>query len=134
MPIELNFTNRHVVVTGGTGALGAAVVETLVECGATCHIPSLHAADPKSFSMANHPQVRVVPGVDLTNESSVASFYGSVPSMLWASIHCAGGFAMSPLADTSLADFRKMIDTNAVTCFLCCREAVKRIRGGKDGG
>jgi NAD(P)-dependent dehydrogenase (short-subunit alcohol dehydrogenase family) len=42
---------------------------------------------------------------------------------------------MSPAAQTSLAEFRQMIDTNAVTCFLCCREAIRRIRGtGKDGG
>ena len=55
---------------------------------------------------------------------------------LWASIHSAGAFAAGLIADTSLADFRSMMDVNAVTCFLCCREAVRRIRAhpGTPGG
>ena len=36
--MELDYSNRHVVVTGGTGALGAAVVELLINAGATIHI------------------------------------------------------------------------------------------------
>ena len=41
-----------------------------------------------------------------------------------------------PIAETSLADFRRMIETNAVTCFLCCREGVRRMRStpGNPGG
>ena len=35
----MEFAGRHVVVTGGTGALGTAVVSALLERGATCHIP-----------------------------------------------------------------------------------------------
>src|SRR5436305_1218164 len=41
-----------------------------------------------------------------------------------------------PAGDTSAADFRKMFDVNALTCFLCCREAVRRMRltGKSDAG
>jgi NAD(P)-dependent dehydrogenase (short-subunit alcohol dehydrogenase family) len=132
--LSIDFSNRHVVVTGGTGALGAAVVELLIESGATCHIPAHRAPEAASFPLARHERVRVVPGVDLTSESAVASFYASVPS-LWASVHSAGAFTMSAIVDTSLADFRKMIDTNAVTCFLCCREAIRKMRAsGAPGG
>ena len=35
----MSFQDRHVVVTGGTGALGTAVVGALLERGATCHVP-----------------------------------------------------------------------------------------------
>ena len=35
----MNFQDRHVVVTGGTGALGAAVVDALLQAGAWCHVP-----------------------------------------------------------------------------------------------
>jgi NAD(P)-dependent dehydrogenase (short-subunit alcohol dehydrogenase family) len=132
--MQIDFSGRHVVVTGGTGALGAAVVELLVNSGAVCHIPAHGAPDAKQFPLASHERVNVVPGVDLTDEASVVSFYAGLPG-LWGSVHSAGGFAMSPAADTSLAEFRQMIDTNAVTCFLCCREAIKRIRAtGKEGG
>jgi NAD(P)-dependent dehydrogenase (short-subunit alcohol dehydrogenase family) len=35
----MDYRDRHVIVTGGTGALGAAVVGVLVEAGAVCHVP-----------------------------------------------------------------------------------------------
>ena len=128
------FSGSHVVVTGGTGALGAAVVQALVEAGATCHIPSHSAADPQRFPLAKDERVRVVAGIDLTDESAVTKFYGGLPS-LWASIHVAGGFAASPIAETPLSQFDEMMSTNATTAFLCCREAVKKIRAsGKGGG
>jgi NAD(P)-dependent dehydrogenase (short-subunit alcohol dehydrogenase family) len=128
--LNLDFTNRHVVVTGGTGALGAAVVQILLDAGAICHIPALHQP-----AGAAHDRVHIQSKIDLTDESAVSKFYESLPS-LWASIHTAGGFAAAAIADTSLATWKQMHDTNAVTCFLCCREAIKKIRKSKndDGG
>jgi NAD(P)-dependent dehydrogenase (short-subunit alcohol dehydrogenase family) len=35
----VDYRDRHVVVTGGTGALGTAVVGALVGAGAICHVP-----------------------------------------------------------------------------------------------
>jgi NAD(P)-dependent dehydrogenase (short-subunit alcohol dehydrogenase family) len=34
----MDFRDRHIVITGGTGALGTAVVEALVAGGAVCHV------------------------------------------------------------------------------------------------
>jgi NAD(P)-dependent dehydrogenase (short-subunit alcohol dehydrogenase family) len=129
--MRIDFTGLHVVVTGGTGSLGAAVVELLVAAGATCHVPAHRPANPSEFPLASHERVRVTPGIDLTDESAVSSFYTALPS-LWASVHSAGAFTMAPIAETSLSDFRKMIDTNATTCFLCSREAVKKIRASRN--
>ncbi len=133
--MQIDFTNRHVVVTGGTGALGAAVVEMLIEAGATLHIPAHRGPDPAKFPLANHERVRISAPVDLGDEHAVASFYASLPAA-WASVHSAGGFMAAPIVETSLDAFRQMIDTNAVTTFLCCREAVRRMRAiaGPNGG
>jgi NAD(P)-dependent dehydrogenase (short-subunit alcohol dehydrogenase family) len=133
--MKIDYSNLHVVVTGGAGALGAAVVELLIDAGATVHVPTHRAPDPSEFPLARHERVRIVAPIDLADEDAVRSFYQSLPS-LWASVHAAGGFAAGPIADTSLGDFRRMIDMNAVTCFLCCREAVRKIRGvpGSPGG
>ena len=125
--MNLDFTNRHVVVTGGTGALGAAVVDVLVGAGATCHVPAHRAPDPA----ARRERVHVTPGVDLADEAKVTAFYDSLPS-LWASIHCAGAFDGGPIVDTSLKSFRGMLDVNVVTCFLCSREAVRKMRAAGD--
>jgi NAD(P)-dependent dehydrogenase (short-subunit alcohol dehydrogenase family) len=133
--MKLDYSNRQIVVTGGTGALGAAVAQLLIDAGATVHIPAHRAPDPAKFPLARHERVRITAQIDLAGEDAVRSFYQSLPS-LWASIHTAGGFAASPITETSLADFRQMIDTNAVTSFLCCREAVRKMRSnpGGDGG
>lgn len=134
--MQLDYLNRHVVVTGGTGALGAAVVDLLVRAGATVHIPAHRQPDPGRFPLAEQARVNVVAPVNLSDEEAVGSFYRGLPS-LWASIHAAGGFTAAPIAQTSLADFRQMIETNAVTSFLCSREAVRKIRsaaGAPAGG
>lgn len=126
--LTLDYTGRHVVVTGGTGALGAAVVQTLLDAGAICHIPA--------YGPPNGPareRLHIESRIDLTDETAVSRFYDSLPS-LWASIHTAGGFVAGPIADTSLQMWKQMHDTNAATCFLCCREAVKKIRGGGGEG
>ncbi len=128
----MDFRGRHVVVTGGTGALGGAVVGALLQAGATCHIPHRKAREADTFAHRAHANVKLYPDVELTDEASVARLYGAVPQ-LWASIHLAGGFAMSPVAKTAKADFLQQIDTNLVSCFLCCHAAVSAMtgRGGR---
>ena len=103
---------KHVVVTGGHGALGKGVVALLEAKGATVHV-----ADR--------------PAVDFGDEASATAFYAGLPP-LWASIHLVGGFAMGKIEATSLADFEAQWRINTATCFLACREAVKALR--KSGG
>ncbi len=105
---------RHIVVTGGKGALGGAVVALLEARGAIVHVPDIAT-------------------VDLSNEAAATGYYAALPP-LWASIQLAGGFAMAPLTETSLADFEKQWRMNTVTCFLACREAVRSIRRAGGGG
>src|SRR5215475_2967830 len=73
---------RHIVVTGGKGALGGAVVAWLEAHGAIVHIPDIAT-------------------VDLSNEAQAVGYYAALPP-LWGSIQLAGGFAMAPIAATSL--------------------------------
>jgi NAD(P)-dependent dehydrogenase (short-subunit alcohol dehydrogenase family) len=105
---------KHVVVTGGRGALGKGVVELLTSRGAIVHV-------------ADRPEAQ------LDNEAGAVAYFAALPP-IWASIHLVGGFAMAPIADTSLADFEAQWKVNAVTCFLSCREAIKSIRKGGSGG
>jgi NAD(P)-dependent dehydrogenase (short-subunit alcohol dehydrogenase family) len=109
-------------VTGGTGALGRAVVALLAARGAACHVPSSRADAGKLF--AGMDRVKVTPGIDLADAGSVDAFYASVPD-LFASVHLAGGFAMAPIEQSGLRDFADMIDGNARTAFLCCSAAAR---------
>ena len=53
----MDFRERQVVVTGGTGALGAAVVGALVDAGAICHVPYLHQDEAQRFPHRGHANV-----------------------------------------------------------------------------
>jgi NAD(P)-dependent dehydrogenase (short-subunit alcohol dehydrogenase family) len=129
----MDFSDRHVIVTGGTGALGIAVVGALIEAGATCHVPWHLAAEAERFPHRGHRQVVLVGNTDLTDEAAIARLYESAPR-LWGSIHLAGGFAAAPVAQTGKADAMHQMDMNFVTCFLCCRAAVNSMKLGGGGG
>jgi NAD(P)-dependent dehydrogenase (short-subunit alcohol dehydrogenase family) len=105
---------RHVVVTGGKGALGGAVVAWLEARGAVVHVPDIAT-------------------VDLSVEAQAVAYYAALPP-LWASIQLAGGFALAPILDTSLSGFEGQWRMNTVTCFLACREAVRSMRRVGGGG
>jgi NAD(P)-dependent dehydrogenase (short-subunit alcohol dehydrogenase family) len=129
----MDYRDRHVVVTGGTGALGTAVVQALIDAGAVCHVPYVHAGEAQRFPLRQHDKVTLLAVSDLADETTVARLYDGVPK-LWASIHLAGGFAMSPVAETDKAALMRQVDMNFVTCFLCCRAAVNAIARAGDGG
>jgi NAD(P)-dependent dehydrogenase (short-subunit alcohol dehydrogenase family) len=129
----MDYRDRHVVVTGGTGALGTAVVGALIEAGAVCHVPYINPAEADRFAWRSHSQVKLVADIELTQEVAVARLYDSVPK-LWASIQIAGGFAMAPVAKTTKSDLMQQIDMNFVTAFLCCRASVNAMTRAGAGG
>jgi NAD(P)-dependent dehydrogenase (short-subunit alcohol dehydrogenase family) len=129
----MDYRDRDVVVTGGTGALGTAMVDVLIKAGAVCHVPYVNRSEAERFPFRDHPQVKLVADIELTEEAAVAKLYGGVPK-LWASIHIAGGFAMSPVADTTKSDLMKQVEMNFVTAFLCCRAAVTAMTATGAGG
>ena len=71
--------DRHVVITGGTGALGSAVVGLLLARGAKCHVPCWNQKELEHFPYRAHDDVTVVGGINLANEGDVAELYGSLP-------------------------------------------------------
>jgi NAD(P)-dependent dehydrogenase (short-subunit alcohol dehydrogenase family) len=130
---RMSFQDRHVVVTGGTGALGIAVVGALLEAGATCHVPYIHTGEAERYPHRGHARVTLVADADLADEAAVVRLYAGVPKV-WASIHLAGGFAYAPIGETTVATLRQQVDMNFVSCFLCCRAAVAAMAQTTDGG
>jgi NAD(P)-dependent dehydrogenase (short-subunit alcohol dehydrogenase family) len=82
----------------------------------------VHEAEAQRFPNRGDAQVKLVAVSDLSDEAQVAKVYSGVK--LWASIHIAGGFAAGKVAETDKAALMAQIDSNLVSCFLCCRAAV----------
>jgi NAD(P)-dependent dehydrogenase (short-subunit alcohol dehydrogenase family) len=129
----MTLEGKHIVVTGGTGALGCAVVGKLLDQGAALHLPAFPKGSLNGFPYADHAWVSATDGVDLTDEDAVQAFYSDCPP-LWGSVHVAGGFAMSSIEDTDASAFQTMIDMNLRSCFLCCRAAARNLLDAGHGG
>ena len=129
----MDFRDRHIVVTGGAGALGTAVVEVLAAAGAICHVPCLHEAEKRSCRLQESKNIRLTIAGNLAEEAAVTRLYQGI-APLWASIHIAGGFAMAPMRDTTAELLRQQFDTNFVSCALCCRAAVNAMSSNTAAG
>src|ERR1044071_8403091 len=71
--MNLDFGGRHILITGGTGALGTAVVGLLLDGGATCHVPWVQPRELERFP--HKDRVRLVERVELTDERAVEGLY-----------------------------------------------------------
>jgi NAD(P)-dependent dehydrogenase (short-subunit alcohol dehydrogenase family) len=128
----MSYDGRHVVVTGGTGALGTAVVGALLQAGATCHLPYRSEDEAKRFPHRGQDRVSLVSLGDLSDEAAVNAFYGALPG-LWASIHIAGGFAFAPIEKSDKALLMGQIESNLVSAYLCSRAAITVFRKAHGG-
>lgn len=123
------FEGRTLVVTGGTGALGTAVVKLLLQRGARVRVPCFDSREFESCTFRDDERADVVYPVNLTDDAAVAEFY-QAGGPVWASIHIAGGFAFTPLADVTAAILDQQTRMNTTTCLLCCREAAGQMPEG----
>lgn len=134
---EHGIDGRVAVITGGTGALGRAVVHAFVEAGVRIHIPWFDREEADAFEEELRERYGSGGGgvrlreADLTDEASVADYFAEVgrshgaPEIL---LNLAGGFAMDPLEETRLSTWAGMFSLNATSAFLCSRAAVPAMR------
>lgn len=129
----MDYEGRHVVVTGGTGALGAAVLDALLQAGAICHVPYRHEAAMLHSPHRENEHVTFVELGDLTNDAVVDRYYGGLKT-LWASIHLAGAYVAAPVARSDKALLQGQLDANLVSAYLCSRAAAVAFRRLGAGG
>ena len=123
--------DSHVVITGGTGALGSAVAKALVGAGAHCHVPAIETAVPADRFPKD--KVSVTTSIDLSDEAAVSGFYAKLPP-IHAVVNIAGGFAWAPIADSPMKVLQQQLSMNLVSCVLSCRAGVANFRKAGRGG
>jgi NAD(P)-dependent dehydrogenase (short-subunit alcohol dehydrogenase family) len=124
---------RTVVVTGGTGALGTAVLDALLQAGATCQVPYRSSQEMQHSPHREDGRVTFVGLGDLADEDAVGRFYEGLTS-LWASIHLAGAFAAAPIRESDTVLLKNQLDANLVTAYVCSRAAASAFRRLGGGG
>lgn len=132
MPLTLGLQNTHVLVTGGAGLIGTAVVRAFLDEGA--HVSSIDVAAPPTPVPTAHYYAG-----DVTDEGSFEA--------AWADAVRAGGpvavcVALASLdlsvlprharatETLSLAQFRRTLDVNVAGTWLAARAWLRGVRAG----
>ncbi len=121
------------IVTGGSRGIGHATAGALAGLGARVVIAGTSATVDEAAA-ALGPLVRGV-RADVRHEDDVARLFATATDA-WGGldilVNNAGVGAFTAVESTSLADWRRVIDTNLTGVFLCCKYALPLMkqRGG----
>jgi len=121
-----------VLVAGGTGALGAAVVGELLQSGYDCAVTWIVERERERIESTMGDRVQLVRANLTDPDGGVTAAVAEVED-LEAVVNLVGGFASGPLVhETELPDFWRMVELNLVPAFLLAHEAMPRLveRGG----
>jgi NAD(P)-dependent dehydrogenase (short-subunit alcohol dehydrogenase family) len=120
-----------VLVAGGTGALGSAVVRELLDAGHHCTVTWIVDRELERARSELGERAAFV-RADLIDPAGAADAVAAVPD-LDAVVDLVGGFAAGPLVhETEPEDFERMMRLNITPAFNLARAAMPRLleRGG----
>ena len=134
----MRLTDRTAVVTGGSRGIGFAVARAWLQQGANVAITGTRdsvekaADDLRRDTLADRvigikADVRSYAAVEAVF-AAAAERFGRVDVL----VNNAGVGAFTPVADMTLDDWHKVIDTNLTAVFYCCRAALPHLR--RQGG
>lgn len=122
-------SGRVALVTGAAGGIGSVAARRLAECGVKLALVDLREA-------SDAPADSLVWSGDLTSEEQVVELLARIRERfgrLDIAINTAGMLRNTPFAELSKAEWDRVVDVNAGTTFLVCREATKLMRENRWG-
>ncbi len=132
------FENKTVVVTGGNKGIGYAVAERFAEEGANLVIASIEDQVHEAAETLRGTGARVLPVLcDVTDSAAVTRLYDAAEAEFGAvdvSFQNAGIITIARIEDLSEQDWDRTMEVNTKGVFLCCKEAIGRMRASGKGG
>ncbi|MEH6452678.1 MAG: glucose 1-dehydrogenase [Psychromonas sp.] len=129
--------NKVVIVTGGSRGIGAATSRLLATQGYAVCVNYLSRKQEAESLVTNINQLggrAFYFAADVSDEQQVIKLFDATEQQFGPVTHLVNNagilFTQSRLVDLTLTRFNKVISTNLTSCFLCCREAVKRMQKG----
>ncbi len=126
------------IITGAGRGLGRAMAVALAQAGADCVLVARRKddlAESVKAVQATGRRAHAVPG-DVTDEATSQNAvqvalreFGRVDIL----VNCAGTYHMGPIEQTSLADWRRVLEVNLVGSFLFCKAVGAAFKAQKSG-
>lgn len=125
----MDFDDRVAVVTGGTGALGRAVVLDLLQAGTHVVVPYLHEEGWKALRTQADEYVDRLTGapVNLANADEVDGFVQDIlarTSRIDFLVCLTGGFAAGKSFESDAQTWDRMLDLNLRSVFLLLKPVI----------
>ena len=129
-------TGKTAIVTGAASGIGEGIARRLAADGANVVIADLNGDLAQQVAESIGAQAMAVQ-LDVTNEEAMdALVAGAVGRFggLDIMVNNAGIIQIAPVADTSYADWKRIMDVNVDGVFLGCRAAARAMIAGGKGG
>ncbi|KZV67617.1 NAD(P)-binding protein [Peniophora sp. CONT] len=130
---------RVAIVTGGARGIGRSIALRLARDGHDVAVADVHGSSPNEVAqeIAALGRRSMTHDVDVTQEREVANLVSHVADRLGSvdiMVANAGIAHIGSVLDTSLEDYRRVMDTNAQGVYLCYKYAgLKMVEQGRGG-
>jgi meso-butanediol dehydrogenase / (S,S)-butanediol dehydrogenase / diacetyl reductase len=136
--VEQRFKDKVAVITGASGGIGAAMAERFAAEGAAVVVAAIDArveevAEQLRRSGAQAAGLRM----DVTDKTDVAALYDLAEANFGGvdiSVQNAGVITIAKIEAMTEAEWDKVMAVNTKGVFLCCQEAIARMRRHGRGG
>lgn len=128
---------KRIVVVGGAGAIGKAIVGLLTLEGAAVVIADYNADAARAVveKLTDTGRAASSVALDISDERSVRRAFEEASTQLGGLdvlVNSAGVINERPFTELTLSQWNEVVDLNLTGVFLCCREAIPLLR--REGG
>ena len=132
------FERKTVVITGASGGIGAAIAKRFADEGANIVVSAIDAKVEEVAAKLERSDAKVACiRMDVTKKDDVKRLYDLAEDKFGSvdvSIQNAGVITIARIEAMTEAEWDKIMDVNTKGVFLCCQEAILRMRKHGRGG
>jgi NAD(P)-dependent dehydrogenase (short-subunit alcohol dehydrogenase family) len=132
----MRLADKTAVVTGAASGIGLATARLFCAKGARVALADIEDTQEEAAALQRRGWPALAIECDVSSEEAVRGLFSRLLqtlSRIDILVNAAGIGLAKTVADTSLADWQRVVGVNLTGVFLCCREAVREMRSQGKG-